>query len=64
MSGDRTTAHHAARRTRKAYLDGRYWGIHYFRREEILELLNEAGFEPAIHHAKGLWMIAGGVRRG
>jgi ubiquinone/menaquinone biosynthesis C-methylase UbiE/uncharacterized protein YbaR (Trm112 family) len=47
----------------KAYLDETFWGMHYFREEEIQSLLDEAGFEPTIHHARGVWMIAGGVRR-
>ena len=47
----------------KAYLDGRFWKIHYFRKEEMKGLLDEAGFAPTIHHARGIWMIAGGVRR-
>ena len=46
-----------------AYLDRGFWGIHYFSEGEIKELLDEAGFEPAIHHAKGFWMIASGLRR-
>ncbi|MHC4357627.1 MAG: methyltransferase domain-containing protein [Planctomycetota bacterium] len=47
----------------KAYLDGKFWGIHYFWEEELKELFDEAGFEPTVYHAKGVWMIAGGVRR-
>jgi len=47
----------------KAFLDGKFWGIHYFRRDELRELLDEAGFEPTIYHAKGIWMVAGGARR-
>jgi len=39
------------------------WGLHPFSREELEALLDEAGFEPAIHHAKGTWMIAVGERR-
>jgi SAM-dependent methyltransferase len=38
-------------------------GLHSFSREELEALLDEAGFEPSIHHAKGAWMIAGGERR-
>ncbi|MHC4198051.1 MAG: methyltransferase domain-containing protein [Planctomycetota bacterium] len=47
----------------KAYLDGKLFGIHYFYEEELEKLLDEAGFEPTVYHAKGLWMIACGVRR-
>jgi SAM-dependent methyltransferase len=39
------------------------WGLHFFSREELRALLDEAGFEPSIHHAKGVWMIAVGERR-
>jgi SAM-dependent methyltransferase len=39
------------------------WGLHFFSREELRALLDEAGFEPSIHHAKGAWMIAVGERR-
>jgi SAM-dependent methyltransferase len=38
-------------------------GLHAFTREELEALLNEAAFEPTIHHAKGAWMIAVGERR-
>lgn len=38
-------------------------GLHPFRREELEGLLDEAGFDPTVHHARGVWMIAGGVRR-
>jgi len=47
----------------KASLDEKFWGIHYFREEECKKLLDEAGFEPTVYHAKGIWMIAGGVCR-
>jgi ubiquinone/menaquinone biosynthesis C-methylase UbiE len=47
----------------KAYADGRFWNIHYFSKDELCSLLNEAGFSPAIYHSYGIWMIAGGVRR-
>jgi len=39
------------------------FGLHSFGREELEALLDEAGFEPTIHHAKGAWMIAVGERR-
>jgi SAM-dependent methyltransferase len=39
------------------------WGLHPFSREELEALLDAAGFEPTIHHAKGIWMIAVGERR-
>ena len=38
-------------------------GLHSFSREELEALLDDAGFEPSIHHAKGAWMIAVGERR-
>jgi ubiquinone/menaquinone biosynthesis C-methylase UbiE len=38
-------------------------GLHSFSREELEALLDEAGFEPSIHHAKGAWMVAVGQRR-
>ena len=47
----------------KAYLDEKFWRIHYFQQAEIKELFDEAGFVPTVHHARGVWMIAGGVRR-
>jgi ubiquinone/menaquinone biosynthesis C-methylase UbiE/uncharacterized protein YbaR (Trm112 family) len=47
----------------KAYLDEKFWKIHYFREEEFKDLLDAAGFEPAVHHTRGVWMIASGVRR-
>jgi len=47
----------------KARADERYWKIHYFRQEEIKDLLAEAGFEPTIQHARGIWMIVGATRR-
>jgi len=47
----------------KAYLAGRYWRVRFFREDELKTLLDEAGFEPAIYHARRIWMIAGGVRR-
>jgi ubiquinone/menaquinone biosynthesis C-methylase UbiE len=40
-----------------------FFGLHLFSREELETLLEEAGFEPTIHHAKGAWMIAVGERR-
>lgn len=46
-----------------AHFDEKVIGIHPFREEEIRKLLDEAGFEPAIYHARGVWMIAGGIRR-
>ena len=39
------------------------WGLHSFTREELEGLLDDAAFEPTIHHAKGAWMIAVGERR-
>jgi ubiquinone/menaquinone biosynthesis C-methylase UbiE len=41
----------------------RWAGLHRFGRSEIEELLDEAGFEPAVYHARRNWMVAGGVRR-
>jgi ubiquinone/menaquinone biosynthesis C-methylase UbiE len=38
-------------------------GLHAFSREELEALLDDADFEPGIHHAKGAWMIAVGERR-
>jgi hypothetical protein len=38
-------------------------GLHSFSREELEALLEDAAFEPTIHHAKGAWMIAVGERR-
>ena len=38
-------------------------GVHRFRPEELAAELDTAGFEPAVHHAKGVWMVAGGLRR-
>ena len=46
----------------KAYTDKRLWGIHYFSKEELAGLLEEAGFDSAIYHTYGIWMVAGGVR--
>jgi SAM-dependent methyltransferase len=40
-----------------------FLGLHSFSREELEALLDEAGFEPSVHHAKGAWMIAVGERR-
>jgi ubiquinone/menaquinone biosynthesis C-methylase UbiE/uncharacterized protein YbaR (Trm112 family) len=45
-----------------AYFTETFYGIHFFQIEEYKELLHSAGFEPAIYHAKGIWMIAGGIR--
>lgn len=39
------------------------FGVHAFSHEELQTLLDEAAFEPRIHHAKGAWMIAVGERR-
>jgi len=47
----------------KARLDGKYWGVHYFRQAELEGLFDEAGFEPTVHHAKGIWIIISGLRR-
>ncbi|MCD1295099.1 hypothetical protein CUJ83_08825 [Methanocella sp. CWC-04] len=47
----------------KAYSDEKFWKIHYFRKDELSSLLDEAGFTPTIYHAYGIWMVAGGVRR-
>jgi len=47
----------------KAYLDEKFWGIHYFREGELKDRLDQAGFEPTVYHAKGVWMIAGATRR-
>lgn len=38
-------------------------GVHRFQQPELEELLDGAGFEPTVYHARRLWMIAGGVRR-
>jgi SAM-dependent methyltransferase len=48
----------------KASSDERFWNIHYFSKEELMGLLDEAGFDPKIYHAYGIWMVAGGVRKG
>ncbi|MAE94422.1 MAG: hypothetical protein CL910_07165 [Deltaproteobacteria bacterium] len=37
-------------------------GVHLFAEDELRALLVEAGFEPTVYRAQGLWMIAGGVR--
>ncbi len=47
----------------KAYLDERLWNIHYFTKEEIAGLLEEAGFIPAVYHSYGIWIAIGGVRK-
>ncbi|MDY7011895.1 MAG: class I SAM-dependent methyltransferase [Planctomycetota bacterium] len=47
----------------KAWGDEKIWGIHYYRQEEFRDLLDAAGFEPTIHHARKIWMIVGGTRR-
>ncbi|MGK7874843.1 MAG: methyltransferase domain-containing protein [Xenococcaceae cyanobacterium] len=47
----------------KAYLDKSFVGVHYFLEEELKELLDDAGFEPTVYHAQGLWMIACSIRR-
>jgi ubiquinone/menaquinone biosynthesis C-methylase UbiE len=38
-------------------------GLHRFHKPELESLLDEAGFEPTVYHARRNWMIAGGVRR-
>ena len=48
----------------KARNNARYWGIHHFTADELTGLLDQAGFEPTVHHAKGVWIIVGGLRRG
>jgi SAM-dependent methyltransferase len=40
-----------------------FFGLHSFTPEELEALLDAAGFEPSIHHAKGAWMITVGERR-
>lgn len=47
----------------KAYTDMRFWRVHYFSKEELSNLLDEAGFNPTIYHTHGVWIVAGGVRR-
>jgi SAM-dependent methyltransferase len=47
----------------KARLDERFWNVHYFSKEELTGLLDEAGFDPAIYHTYGIWIVAGGVKR-
>ena len=39
-------------------------GVHRFSEAELKGLIDEAGFDPIVHHAAGMWMVAGGVRRG
>jgi SAM-dependent methyltransferase len=38
-------------------------GVRGFREQEFVALLDGAGFDPTVYHARGVWMIAGGVRR-
>lgn len=38
-------------------------GVRGFRQEEFEALLDGAGFDATVHHARGVWMIAGGIRR-
>ncbi len=38
-------------------------GIHPFSARELTELFDAAGFDAAIHHARGTWLIASGTRR-
>lgn len=47
----------------KAYIGDKYWGVHHFYEHELRTLLDQAGFNPAVYHARCYWMIAGGVRR-
>jgi len=47
----------------KAYMGGKFWKVHPFREEEFKSLLDAAGFEPTVYHARRIWMIAGGIRR-
>ena len=47
----------------KRYWRKEMWGIHSFQETELKELLNKASFAPAISHAWGKWMIAGGTRK-
>jgi SAM-dependent methyltransferase len=42
---------------------GQRSGVRGFREEDFRGLLDGAGFEPTVYHARGVWMIAGGVRR-
>jgi ubiquinone/menaquinone biosynthesis C-methylase UbiE len=42
---------------------GQRVGVRGFREEELEALLDAAGFDPTVHHARGIWMIAGGIRR-
>lgn len=42
---------------------GQRGGVRGFREEDFQALLDGAGFEPTVYHARGVWMIAGGVRR-
>ncbi len=48
-------------RLREAY--DAWIGLHRFQPGELEALLDEAGFKPTVHHARGVWMIVGGVRR-
>ena len=39
-----------------------FFSAHFFTVEELSSRLREAGFEPTIHHAQGVWMIGVGIK--
>ncbi len=45
------------------WFDEKALGVHPFSRAELTALFDAAGFDCAIHHVRGTWMIAVGVRR-
>jgi len=47
----------------KEYLVKKVIGIHFIHKGEFKRLLEACGFKPAVYHARGIWMIAGAIRR-
>jgi ubiquinone/menaquinone biosynthesis C-methylase UbiE/DNA-directed RNA polymerase subunit RPC12/RpoP len=39
-----------------------FFSVHFFTVEELSFRLREAGFEPTIYHAQGVWMIGVGIK--
>ena len=39
-----------------------FFSVHFFSVEEMSSRLREAGFEPTIYHAQGVWMIGVGIK--
>ena len=40
-----------------------FGGVHFFQKDELLDLFSSTGFEPDIYHRRGVWMVNGAVKK-